>query len=68
VRSRVGKLYLPLGSRYFGCRHCHELTYASCQESHKYDTMFRYMARETGWDFETVKEVMNRIGKKPRGS
>jgi hypothetical protein len=29
---RVGKLYLPPGSRYFGCRHCHELTYTSCQE------------------------------------
>ena len=29
---RVGKLYLPPGARYFGCRHCHELTYKSCQE------------------------------------
>ena len=32
---RVAKLYL-LG-RYFACRHCHELTYQSCQESHKFD-------------------------------
>jgi len=30
---RAGKLYLPPGSRYFGCRHCHALTYRSCQES-----------------------------------
>ena len=29
---RVGKLYLPLGQRYFGCRQCHDLTYTSCQE------------------------------------
>jgi hypothetical protein len=32
---RVGKLYLPPGSRYFGCRHCHELTYRSAQEHDK---------------------------------
>jgi hypothetical protein len=28
---RVGKLYLPPGGRYFGCRHCHALTYESAQ-------------------------------------
>jgi hypothetical protein len=28
---RVRKLYLS--GRYFGCRHCHELTYASSRES-----------------------------------
>ena len=28
----MGKLYLPPGARYFGCRRCHELTYRSCQE------------------------------------
>jgi hypothetical protein len=32
---RVGKLYLPPGGRYFGCRHCHELTYRSAQEHDK---------------------------------
>ena len=26
---RVGKLYLPPDGRYFGCRHCHDLTYRS---------------------------------------
>lgn len=30
---RVGKLYLALGSRYFACRHCQDLTYRSSQES-----------------------------------
>ena len=29
---RVGKLYLPNGSVYFGCRHCHNLTYQSTRE------------------------------------
>ena len=32
---QVAKLYLPPGSRYFGCRHCHNLTYTSCQEHDK---------------------------------
>ncbi len=29
---RVGKLYLPSGASYFGCRHCYELSYTSAQE------------------------------------
>ncbi len=29
---RVAKLYLPGGQTYFGCRHCYNLTYRSCQE------------------------------------
>lgn len=32
---RAGKLYLPPGKRYFGCRKCYGLTYRSCQESHQ---------------------------------
>jgi hypothetical protein len=31
----VGKLYLPPHCRYFGCRHCHDLTYTSCQQHDK---------------------------------
>jgi hypothetical protein len=32
---RVRKLYLPPGGRYFGCRHCYNLTYRSAQEHDK---------------------------------
>ena len=32
---RVGKLYLPPGGHYFGCRHCYDLTYRSSQENDK---------------------------------
>jgi hypothetical protein len=32
---RVRKLYLPPGARYFGCRHCYDLTYRSVQEHDK---------------------------------
>ncbi len=34
-RRRVGKLYLPSGRRYFGCRICYDLTYRSAQEHDK---------------------------------
>jgi hypothetical protein len=37
---RAGKLYLPPGARYFGCRKCHRLTYRSCQEAHREDRLF----------------------------
>ena len=30
---RVGKLYLPPGGKYFGCRHCYDLTHESCKKS-----------------------------------
>lgn len=42
---RVAKLYLPPGGSYFGCRHCYNLTYTSCQDSHKYDRMFGAIKR-----------------------
>lgn len=32
---RVGKVYLPAGQKYFGCRHCYGLSYRSSQESDK---------------------------------
>lgn len=61
---RVGKLYLPPGGRYFGCRRCYRLTYASCQESRKFDGIYRLMAGNLGWDFQIGKQTMNQIGKR----
>jgi len=57
---RVGKLYLPPEARYVGCRHCHDLTYTSCQESHQYDRLFGRLARETGVDVPVVKAMFSR--------
>jgi hypothetical protein len=34
---RVGKLFLPPGAQYFGCRHCHNLSYRSSQEAHQWE-------------------------------
>lgn len=39
-RERVGRLHLPYGRSYFFCRRCYDLTYMSCQESHKFDWFF----------------------------
>ncbi|MGA3066369.1 MAG: hypothetical protein ABSF29_05925 [Tepidisphaeraceae bacterium] len=59
---RVRKLYLPGGGKYFGCRHCYNLTYTSCQESHKFDSLFGQIgaprglsAREVGRLFKKAK-------------
>jgi hypothetical protein len=60
---RVGKLYLPPAGPYFGCRHCHDLTYTSCRESHKFDRLHRHIAATLGWDEGAVKRVASRIGK-----
>jgi len=43
---RVGILYLADGI-YFGCRHCHNLTYKSCKESHKSDIFLRCLRLKT---------------------
>ena len=40
---QVGKLYLPPGGKYFGCRHCYDLTYRSCQRSHKKDWLYDWI-------------------------
>jgi hypothetical protein len=46
-RRRVGKLYLPPGKKYFGCRKCYNLTYQSCQEAHEDE---RQEARMERWE------------------
>ena len=44
---RVGKLYLPTRGKYFGCRHCYDLTYRSVQEHDKrVDALLRGEADE----------------------
>lgn len=32
-QRRIAKIYLPPGGKYFGCRHCYNLTY-ECQKEH----------------------------------
>ena len=39
--KRVGKLYLPEGATHFAGRKAHDLTYTSCQQSHRSDRLWR---------------------------
>lgn len=45
--NRVGRLYLPPKARYYSCRHCHNLTYASCRRSRSLDNFIVRMARKS---------------------
>lgn len=47
-QRRCWKLYLPPGSQYFGCRSCHNLTYASSQEAHAFDAIHGLVAAQLG--------------------
>jgi len=56
---RVAKLYLPPGGKYFGCRHCYNLTYTSCKESHKFDNLFVLLAESIpGMTPEKVRYIL----------
>ncbi len=52
--GRSGKLHLPPGAKYFGCRKCHDLTYRSCQEAHQEERLFASIGRMEEW-LDTVK-------------
>jgi hypothetical protein len=56
---RVGKLYLPPGGLYYGCRHCYRLTYTSCNESHKFDSVYKLLAKDTGWTPAEVRRALS---------
>ena len=56
---RAGKLYLPPGERYFGCRHCHDLTYASSQRSHRWDRFAAVLARATGLEPTSFRRALS---------
>jgi hypothetical protein len=56
---RVGRLYLPSGGNYFGCRHCYDLTYTSCQDSHKYDRLYALVAKNAGTTPDMVKRALS---------
>ena len=57
---RVGKVYLPPGAKYFGCRKCHDLTYRSCQEAHQTERLFGRLGREMGFDSEIGRLLAKR--------
>ena len=58
---RVAKLYLPPGGRYFGSREAYRLTYTSCQESGKYDGLYRRLAANMGTDAASIRLALKRL-------
>jgi hypothetical protein len=62
---RVGKLYLPPAGRYFGCRRCHDLTYRSCQQNHKFSAKYHYEDLDSWLDrrFAKMMRGWKRSGK-----
>jgi hypothetical protein len=56
---RVGALYLASG-KYFGCRHCYNLTYESCKDSHKLDKFLASLAMDSGLSIKEVKEYFSK--------
>jgi hypothetical protein len=55
---RSGKLYLPPGARYFGCRKCHQLSYCSSQEAHHAERL----SRRSGVDLTYEDEFLRLLG------
>ena len=62
-RRRVGKVYLPPGGRYFGCRVCHGLVYESSQEAHCGRRLFALLGEKLGIDPRIAKRLASRLGK-----
>jgi hypothetical protein len=56
---RAAKLYLPPGGRSFGCRTCYALTYTSAQESRKWDSLARFMAKDSGLPLSAFRSFLN---------
>lgn len=59
---RVTALHSPPGQHYFGCRHCFGLTYESCRESHKWDSLYKRLGVDTGLDAAMIRKGMKRRG------
>lgn len=57
---RVGTLYLPPAGKYYGCRHCYDLSYESRNEPRhgRFAYMGRYMALDR--QMEKLREKTNR--------
>ena len=62
---RVAKLYLPPEARKFGCRRCHDLTYESSQESHRYDNLAALCAggERSGETYEVFRIYFSTLAK-----
>jgi hypothetical protein len=65
-RRRTAKLYLPPGSKYFGCRHCYDLAYTSSQSSRKLTLFDRLIAANAGCSAQELQRFTINAGKRNR--
>lgn len=56
--KRTAKLYSAPGSRYFLCRTCQNLTYESCRDSHKFDSLYARIGADMGKSAGFVKRAL----------
>lgn len=59
-RRRVGKLHLPPGAKYFGCRTCHRLTYRSSQQAHQQERLAGTLARLLDCELDAAQLLADR--------
>lgn len=57
---RVGALYLPPNAQYFGCRHCHNLTYETRNKNRKYKLFPLFYFMEKQMEAEKLEEKIKR--------
>ena len=58
-RRRIGKLYLPPGQKYFGCRRCYDLTYQSCRDSHRFDSLYADLGARLGVPGKAIEKILS---------
>ena len=70
-KRRVRTLYRPPGAHYFGCRQCHDLTYARCQDGTLLARKAKKIASEYaehGITLADVREHINSMGEFERAA
>ena len=60
-RLRGEALYLPPGGKYFGSLEAYGLTYTSCQESGKFEGLYRRLAAHMGTDAASIRSALKRL-------
>ncbi len=55
---RSGKLHLPSGGKWFGCRLCYNLTYTSSNESNKHGAILSMIAARLGGTLQDVRRAL----------
>ena len=51
----------PRGGRYFASREAYGITYQSCQESGKFNGLFRLLAANMGTDEAFIRRALKRL-------